>query len=59
MYILFEALRVNCMHGKLTSYDHGLHACCGAVNHSHLAAPISCRQHYLPNDSYKDALLTY
>jgi hypothetical protein len=58
MHILFEALRVNCRHGSLKTYDQRLHACRGVVFHSHLAASISCQQH-LPNDSYKDAFLIY
>lgn len=57
MHILFEAIRVNCEHGKLLIYDHGLHACRGNKFISHSAATLSCQQH-LPDDSYKDALLT-
>jgi hypothetical protein len=57
MHILFEAFRVNCEHGKLNTYDYGLHACRGVKPHSYnIAAPISCRQ-LLPDDSYKDAFL--
>ena len=58
MHILFEAIRANCERGMLITYDHGLHARREAIIHSHSAAPYSCQQH-LPNDSYKDALLTY
>ena len=58
MHILFEALRAYCERGLLIIYDHGPNALREAIFHSHLAAPYSCRQH-LPNDSYKNALLTY
>ena len=59
MHILFEALRVNCKHGSLNTRKQRLHACRGVKLHSnYLAAPVSCRQ-LLPDDSYKDAFLSY
>jgi hypothetical protein len=58
MHILFEAIRANCKHGPLITYEQSFHACRGAVCHPHLAASISCQQH-LPDDSYKDDFLTY